>query len=80
MRSPSQTTQLTQQTQQMPDDPYIVSFRSLPAQKIIQTGHLTLLVLQELTPTPLVICSTLKYNPCVSCMTHGIQAVNTGDS
>ena len=39
MRSPSQTTQLTQQTQQMPDDPYIVSFRSLPAQKIIQTGQ-----------------------------------------
>lgn len=90
MRSPSQTTQLAQQqTQQMPADPYGVSFSSLPAQKIIQTSQshapvgtraAILLVLQGLTPYHPCLSVPLKYNPCVSCMTRGIQAVNTGDS
>ena len=90
MRSPHQTTQFTQQTQQIPADPYIVSFSSLPAQKIIQTSQSHASVGTRVTShswfykdwllPPLVICSTLKYNPCVSCMTRGIQAVNTGDS
>ena len=90
MRSPSQTTQLAQQTQQMPADPYVVSFSSLPAKKIIQTSQSHAPVGTRVTSSSwyykdwllpaLFICSTLKYNPCVSCMTCGIQAVNTGDS